>query len=324
MDEFSFINAIKPNNYKQASLIKGLGDDAAVFRQPYQDVVTAVDTFVENVHFSRETMEPFHIGYRALAANISDMAAMGCSPAFYLISMVIPKHWQEEELKGIYKGLQAIASQHEMDLIGGDTVAGKELVISVTILGFLSQTKGRYRSDAKEGDIVFITGTLGDSLAGYHILTDSDLPVITNKQYFIDKHRMPTPRVAFAKELQQLTRVSLNDISDGIGNEAAEIAEASQASIYLHYEKLPYTKELELFSEDLQRQWKLFGGEDFELVGTASKDDWPFIVNAAKKTNTKVSKIGYVEEKELVKGKVFLLENNHKTLLKKSGYTHLK
>src|SRR5690625_6909370 len=77
MDEFSFINSIKPSTYRQSSMIKGIGDDAAVIRESAEDIVTAVDVFVENVHFSRETMNPFHIGYRALAANLSDMAAMG-------------------------------------------------------------------------------------------------------------------------------------------------------------------------------------------------------------------------------------------------------
>src|SRR5690625_3803632 len=84
MNEFYFINSIKQSHYKQSSLVKGVGDDGAVFRQQTQDIVTAVDTFVENIHFTRQTMPPFYIGYRALAANISDIAAMGGSPTFYL------------------------------------------------------------------------------------------------------------------------------------------------------------------------------------------------------------------------------------------------
>src|SRR5690625_1546937 len=88
MDEFSFIESIRQKTYNQPSLIKGIGDDAAVFRQRHQDIVTAVDTFVEDIHFSKQTMQAYHIGYRILAANLSDMAAMGAKPAYYLVSIV--------------------------------------------------------------------------------------------------------------------------------------------------------------------------------------------------------------------------------------------
>src|SRR5699024_12787917 len=91
MDEFSFIRSIRQKTYRQPSLIKGIGDDAAVFRHSTADIVTAVDTFVENVHFSRDTMNPERIGYRSLAVNLTDLAAMGATPLYYLVSMVIPK-----------------------------------------------------------------------------------------------------------------------------------------------------------------------------------------------------------------------------------------
>src|SRR5690625_2905826 len=127
MDEFSFINSIQQHTYKQSSVLKGIGDDAAVFRQTAKDVVTAVDTFVEDVHFSRKTMNSFHIGYRALAANISDLAAMGALPAFYLVSIVIPTTWSMREINQIFSGMKELASTYQLDLIGGDTVSGKEL-----------------------------------------------------------------------------------------------------------------------------------------------------------------------------------------------------
>src|SRR5690625_5098722 len=130
MDEFSFINTIKQQSYKQSSLQKGVGDDAAVFREFNQDIVTAVDVFVDNIHFSRQTMQPFHIGYKALAANISDLAAMGANPVYYLVAVVIPKKWSEMELAEIFSGMQLLADRHNLDLIGGDTVSGNELTIS--------------------------------------------------------------------------------------------------------------------------------------------------------------------------------------------------
>src|SRR5690625_3253316 len=165
MDEFSFIDSIKQPYYHQSGLIKGIGDDAAVFRQRSQDIVTAVDTFVDGVHFSRRTMLPYHIGYRALAANISDMAAMGATPSFYLVSITIPKTWESNELREIFEGMKLLAKKYQMDLIGGDTVSGGELVISITVIGYVNEKRARYRNLAKNGDTVFVTGTVGDSQA---------------------------------------------------------------------------------------------------------------------------------------------------------------
>src|SRR5699024_8531183 len=144
--------------------------DAAVFRQTHQDIVTAVDTFVEDIHFSKKTMQAYHVGYRVLAANLSDMAAMGAKPAYYLTSIVVPEHWSMGELSSIFKGMKSLASNYNIDLIGGDSVSGEKLVISITVIGFVDKNKARFRHDAQAGDIVFVTGTLGDSQAGFYIL----------------------------------------------------------------------------------------------------------------------------------------------------------
>src|SRR5690625_4812517 len=132
MDEFSFINSIKQNHYRQSTIVKGIGDDGAIFRQTSQDIVTAVDTFVEDIHFSKKTVPPAFIGYRALAANISDLAAMCATPAFYLVSIVIPDTWSKDNIMEIFTGMKELANIYQMDLIGGDTVSGKELTISIT------------------------------------------------------------------------------------------------------------------------------------------------------------------------------------------------
>lgn len=321
MDEFSFIESIKQQFYKQPTLLKGVGDDAAVFRQLTQDIVTAVDTFVEDVHFSKNTMEAFHVGYRALAANISDLVAMGATPAFYLVSIVIPKSWSERELAQIFSGMKQLATLYKMDLIGGDTVSGNELALSVTVIGYTETKKARYRSAACLGDIAFVTGTLGDSQAGYHILThEGDY---TDAPYFIERHQLPSPRVDFAKRLNKLSRVALNDISDGLASEAAEIAEASQVTITIHDDIIPTSESLQQFPENLQHKWKLYGGEDFELLGTVSSSDWEKVKEIADETNTKITKIGYVTV-DIDYGGVFLVQHNKRRQIYKQGYTHLK
>lgn len=319
MDEFTFINSIKQQYYRQSSLVKGIGDDAAVFRQSNTDIVTAVDTFVEDVHFKKSTMSAFHIGYRILAANISDLAAMGSTPAFYLVSIVIPKSWTHLEVSDIFKGMKKIASYYKMDLIGGDTVFGKEMTISVTVIGY-AEKRVRYRSDAKDGDIVFVTGTLGDSQAGYHILTNP--ANYQEDQYYIARHRMPTPRVEFATGLSKDVRVALNDVSDGIASEAAEIAVASNVSILIHDDKVPVRDSYKQFPEHSQYQWKYFGGEDFELIGTVAKQNWKHIVLLANQLGLRLTSIGEVFLED--NNHVYLKKNNKVKILPKQGYNHLK
>lgn len=322
MDEFQFIKSIKQKTYHQHSLIKGIGDDAAVFRDTTHDIVTAVDTFVDKIHFSKQTTQPFHIGYRALAANISDMAAMGAIPKFYLVSIVIPKNVGEKSLQSIFTGMRKIASLYKMDLIGGDTVSGSVLTISITIIGYVPKGKARYRSDAKDKDVVFVTGTLGDSRAGLHILMNNIDASFTH--YFIKRHQMPTPRVTFAESLRPLKRVSLNDVSDGIANELREIAEASKVTIMIKDQEIPVSEHFSQFSRTQQYEWKYFGGEDFELVGTVPKQDWPIVKENAKKLMLRISKIGYVTYNEQLNGQVYVKKNNKIKLLNTFGYIHLK
>lgn len=322
MDEFSFIDSIKQYTYKQPTLKKGIGDDAAVFRQPSEDIVTAVDTFVEDIHFTRKTMDPFHVGYRALAANISDLAAMGASPAFYLVSIVIPKNWPIEEIEQIFFGMKDLAGLYKLDLVGGDTVSGKELTISITVIGYVDRNKARYRSQAEDGDVVFVTGTLGDSQAGLYILTHPDNYL--DERYYTEKHQMPAPRVAFAKGLNGLPRIALNDISDGIANETAEIAAASHVDITLDADALPVSASFDQFPEELQRYWKLFGGEDFEIMGTVAKEDWTKVKKVAEHTKTPIAKIGYAQYTGKEVNQVYLHENNQSQPLDKKGYIHMK
>lgn len=320
MNEFQFINKIKQKTYKQSSLIKGIGDDAALFREQVDDIVIAKDTFVENVHFSSKTMSPFHTGYRSLAANVSDLAAMGASPLYYLVSIVIPNYYKEDDLLSIYDGMKYLAYQYEMDLIGGDTVSGNNLIITITVIGKVDQYRVRYRHTAEVGDIVFVTGTLGDSRAGLHILQHH--LNLQDKAYFINRHRMPNPRVRFTQSIKHIERITLNDVSDGIATEAYEIAKASNKSLILIDEQVPTHPSLRQFKIEQQNEWKYFGGEDFELLGTVSKDDWKNVEKSANELNVPVSRIGTVTSRK--EHFVYIERKSQLRPLMKRGYMHLK
>ncbi|MEN2468075.1 thiamine-phosphate kinase [Ornithinibacillus sp. JPR2-1] len=321
MDEFSFIQSIQQSYYRQPTLRKGVGDDAAIIRPSGEDIVVAKDMLVEHVHFIKSTMKPYHIGYKALAANLSDIAAMGATPAYYLVAISISNDWSNEELAEIYNGMKSLADRYKVDLIGGDTVSGTELVISITVIGYANRNISRLRSAAKEGDVVFVTGTLGDSQAGLHILQNAG--TYKEEEYFKRRHQLPSPRVEFSLGLQQINRVALNDISDGIASEAHELAESSKVGMVLIEDKIPVHPAYAQFDSNLQYNWKLFGGEDFELLGTVSRSDWELVKQRAQQLSLRLTEIGYVtDEKDA--GKLFLQQENGKIIqLEKKGYNHL-
>ncbi|GAA0304818.1 thiamine-monophosphate kinase [Gracilibacillus halotolerans] len=322
MKEFDFIRAIQPANLRQSHVIKGIGDDAAIVRTPYHDSILTVDTMVENIHFSRKTVDPFHIGWRALAANISDIAAMGGVPIAYLVSIVVSDNWKEHELIEIYNGMDELARKYNMDLIGGDTVIGQELSISITVMGTVAANGKRYRSHARDGDVVFVTGNLGGSACGLHVLLQDTGNSLTPFKDAIRKHQMPIPNVEFVERCASIKRMALNDISDGIASEANEIAKASNISIEIEPDKLPTHKDLEHFPSELQYQWKMSGGEDFELLGTVSLHEWHEIKKIANQIHVPITKIGSVHYHTERNGKAWIKDNNKLLRLEPTGYIH--
>ncbi|WP_070121685.1 thiamine-phosphate kinase [Bacillus marinisedimentorum] len=324
--EFSFIRSITPAQTFQRSLIQGIGDDAAVYSgsDNYSEVV-CLDTMAEGIHFTRKTMNPFDLGYKALAVNISDLAAMGAEPAFYLVSAAISEDWTEDDLQEMYKGMAELGSRWQMDLIGGDTVASKSgLVLTVVVIGRVEKGKELLRSTAKPGDIVFVTGTPGDSAAGLKLLLEEPGRVYSKaEQYFIERHRRPVPRIEAGRFLAGLQRVALNDVSDGVASEANELAEASGVRIDISEMRLPASPQLEALPSNERISSILFGGEDFELIGTMSKIEWESI-HDDEKLKYALHEIGTVCEAD-GKPAVYLHTASGETeLLGKKGYNHFK
>ncbi|HZH61461.1 MAG TPA: thiamine-phosphate kinase [Metabacillus sp.] len=326
MDEFDFINKVKPNRTFQQNVKVAIGDDAAIYEssQGYHQVV-CVDTMVEGVHFLRGLSSPFEIGYKALAVNISDLAAMAATPLYYLVSLAVPANWQEDDLLGIYEGMKQLSEEYKMDLLGGDTVSTSDkLVITVTVIGEVEQGRSTLRSKAKIDDIVFVTGTIGDSAAGLAILLgQATVHTQSLKTYLIQKHKMPTPQVKVGRIAGGLNRASLNDVSDGLASELNEIAEASDVGIIIEEEALPISDELlSLQSSYNIQSWVLYGGEDFELVGTTSQESWEKLKHACDDIGVQVTKIGVVQPNH--NGVLLKTKNQDYIKLDKLGYNHFK
>ncbi|MCA0989629.1 thiamine-phosphate kinase [Guptibacillus algicola] len=322
-DEFDFIRSITPAYTKREELIEGIGDDAALYRVDSRwDEIACVDTMVEGVHFTKNTMSPEQVGRKALAVNISDIAAMGGMPLFYLVSISIPKSgWSEEELKQVYRGLHAVGTEHEMDMIGGDTVSARdEFTLSVTVIGKVERGRKLLRKNAEPGDVVFLTGTVGGSAAGLSYLLNETTQENANKPSFLSAHQTPVPHVKAGRILSRSGyRISLNDVSDGIASEANEIAEASHVSIVLKEEELPSPEGFDAYSSEQRLDWMLYGGEDFVLIGTVSEENWPHVEKMFKSQDEPIYKIGFVKEGNC---QVYLMNKENKYILDKKGFNH--
>ncbi len=318
MDEFEFIKKITPKYYHQTT-IKGIGDDAAVLNLSQEETVIAMDTFVEGVHFIKDkSISPYFLGQRLLTANLSDLAAMGARPISYLVSLTKSAAWSNDEVLACFKGMRELAETYQMDLIGGDTTRGRAFSLTITIIGQTNRV--RYRHEAKPGDIIFVTGTLGDAAAGLEILLN-DLE--EKDAYLIERHQRPSARVNFSYNLKNIPRLCLNDLSDGLSSELNEIAVASQVNLQIDEKLIPISQSLKDFNHKKTREWQLSGGEDYELVGTSCESNWLEIKDEAERQALQVTKIGFVKEKTS-QPKVYLKENQRLSVLKPKGYNHFK
>ena len=327
-DEFEFIESIKPEKHHQSSLVLGIGDDAAVY-QSTKDMreVVCVDTMIEGVHFTKDTLSAFQIGRKALAINVSDLAAMGAIPRFYLVSIAIPSEWNDHEVAELYRGMKHLAGQFDMDLIGGDTVSAKEsLVITVTAIGQVEEHVELYRSKAEPGDAVFVTGYLGSSAAGLELLLDKGREGFFNEEehQLVKLHQEPFPQVQVGRICAgMLVRLALNDVSDGLASEAHELAEASEVTLIIREEDIPFHPALRATKEAAEMlEYACNGGEDFQLIGTICDSKVEELVQKGKKAGVSIHKVGEVQPKS--DHPVYIQRQKGIEPLKKNGFNHFR
>ncbi|MFD0671354.1 thiamine-phosphate kinase [Cohnella sp. GCM10027633] len=339
LDEFGLIRVWTEGRQSSAFLASagvtvGIGDDAAVVSaNPGVEWVLAVDTMVEEVHFKPETMEDADIGYKALAANVSDIAAMGGVPMHALVSVSVPPSWDAGRMERLYEGLYACAAKYGIAIVGGDTTSSPaHLVVAVTVVGCVEAGRAIRRGGAKPGQIVFLTGPTGLSAGGLHgmlsraqALRDGSRRVPPSPpQRLVDAHRRPQPSVQAGRLLLgSALATSLNDVSDGLASEAWEIAEASAVRLSLRETNLPLSGELAGYAALCgvsPLEWVLYGGEDYVLLGTADPDKEVALRESFREAGLPLFVIGVVEagapglELETAGGK--------RKPLAKRGYNH--
>ena len=278
--EFDLIRALHQQYSRRTpSIIRGIGDDAAVIRaRAGQWTVLTTDLLAEGVHFDLRTATMTDIGFRAAAANLSDIAAMGGTPQYLLAALAIPRTGSSRHVHQLYRGMMAACGPHHVRLIGGDTSASRGgWFLSLTLIGTVPPHTALFRSGAKIGDCLYVTGTIGDSLAGLKLLNEPTrrTPLSTkHRQFLIGRHLHPTARVAEGMWLSaRCFATSAIDISDGLSGDLRHICEDSHVGVELDLGALPlspacraYAAARKLDPMDLP----LTGGEDYELLFTVS------------------------------------------------------
>jgi thiamine-monophosphate kinase len=269
VDEFELIQTYFARAGEVAGVSIGIGDDGAVLQPaPGRELVTVIDTLVADVHFPDGT-DAFDVAYRAVAVNLSDVAAMGGRPRWMTLALTLPSA-EKEWLARFSEGLHAAATEFGVVLVGGDTTFGRSLVVSVQITGDVEAGKAIRRSGAKVGDTIYVTGTLGDAAAGLELLVAG-----TPDNYLSARFLRPNPRVDYGQSLLDIATAAI-DLSDGLFGDLAKLLRASGVGGVLNLEHLPMSKELlALFDEDKRRRFALSGGDDYELCFTSASTDLP-------------------------------------------------
>jgi thiamine-monophosphate kinase len=272
--EFDLIEIIRARTEQpRGDVVLGIGDDAALLKPPPgQQLVACTDTLVEGVHFPRGTA-PQDIGWKSLAVNLSDLAAMGATPAWAMLALTMPRA-DPRFVEGFADGFAQLARTHALSLIGGDTTQGP-LSVTVSAFGFVPEGRALLRSGARAGDAVFVTGTLGDAAAAFRLIQDSGLGTrdSTNEQArseLLPRLNRPEPRVGAGLALRDVASACI-DVSDGLLADLGHICEASGVGAIVEVDALPLSSAmLALFDADERRALALSGGDDYELCFTAS------------------------------------------------------
>ena len=268
MDEFELIDRFFRRSLRHTEV--GIGDDTAVVRTtPGTETYIAVDTLVAGRHFPL-TSPAAAVGHRAMAVNLSDIAAMGATPRWATLALTMPqvdRVW----LADFASGLTRLADEWHVDIVGGDTTEGP-LAVTVQVIGEAPAGQRLLRSTAKPGDDVYVSGTPGDAAAGLELVTGVGGGTDADEQYLVDRFLFPTPRLALASRLPGVANACI-DVSDGLLADVDHLLEESGVGAEIEVCSLPLSRALlAKFSRDRAEAFALAGGDDYELVFTAPED----------------------------------------------------
>lgn len=289
LGEFGFIDRITAGiSPKQQETIKGIGDDAAVLQFGSDAVVVTTDMLVEGIHFDLMYQPLKHLGYKSVIANLSDVCAMNAIPKQITVSLALSNRFSVEAVEELYAGIRKACDVYEVDLVGGDTVASpKGLVISITAIGSTPSDRLTYRSGARPGDILCLTGDVGAAYLGLQVLEREKRiyldhpnmqPELAGKTYIIGRQLKPEARLDAVNYFRKvdLLPTSMIDLSDGLASDLLHICKASNVGAFVEEAQVPIHDEARAQALEFKLDpitCALSGGEDYELLFTVAPED---------------------------------------------------
>jgi len=323
IDELSALRLIEERFHKASKGVElGIGDDAAaVVFDADKLVLATTDSQVEDIHFVKSLISPAELARKVVAVSVSDVGAMGGVPRFILASIGFSEGEDEEFLEELISGFISSLEEFKVELIGGNLSSSNKLFLDITVLGEVEPDLMVKRSGATAGDLIFVSGSLGDSALGLKILQDEEIG--DGNKFLMNRYLHPSPRLALGRELaQKQLATSMIDISDGLIIDLERITVRKELGAKIELLQIPISKEYSecicQFSDD-KYELAISGGEDYELLFTSPEERQRDIQEISKNLNIKITEIGYVTEDSTIQ---FINKNGEEASLKQRGFVH--
>jgi thiamine-monophosphate kinase len=307
--EFSFIDQFL-GAFPRARVPVGPGDDCAVLAPSRGALCVTTDAVVEDVHFSRAHFSAEDIGHKALAVNLSDLAAMGATPRWFLCAIALPRDFPESDLRRIARGMSALAREHRIALVGGNFTSARELSLTLTAAGEL-RGPPLTRAGGQPGDLLYMSGTLGEARLGL-----IQLQAGQRRGSAILRQRRPVPRVALGRLASRFASAAM-DVSDGLAQDLAHLCEASGVGAEVELAHLPISRAVRVA---LGPEGALAGGEDYELLLAVPPQRARAFERACARAGERVTRIG-----ELTRGRrAVVKDSNGRLIAPPLGFDHFR
>jgi len=297
LGEFELIDRIRRRVTNGAGVHRGIGDDAAVLSLPDgHHLLTSTDLLIEDVHFRHDWTDCEALGHKAVAVNLSDIAAMGGSPRYLYLGLACPGETELDDINAFLKGALDEAEHYNVVLVGGDTCRSPgPWMISVTVEGSAPAQQAIGRDGARPGDLIMVSGTLGDSALALHLLNAGKEP----EEALLTRHHRPTAQVELGRLLGEYRLANaMIDISDGLAGDLEHILQASQVDGLIEEDKLPLSPAFRRHAdrETELRELALFGGEDYELLFTVAPEKASEVVALGVELELSTTSIGVIHK----------------------------
>ena len=323
--EFGLINRVRKwMSSSVPALLQGIGDDVAVMEMGTRALLATTDVLIEGFHFERSWTDPYRLGKKSLAVNLSDIAAMGGTPRYFLVSLGLPKDLPLSYISRFYLGLKATAKRYRVDLVGGNTSLSQKMMITICLLGEGVRKDLLFRNGARVGDELFVSGTLGDSALGLRILQEKGLR--GNPRPLLERHLSPCPRVELGQAIaRHRCATAMIDISDGLLSDTRHIMEESRVGAMIWEDRIPlspsYRRASAIYSKNPVHM-ALSGGEDYELLFTAPPEKREKISSLSRSLRIPITCVGKILPK--AKKLTIVREDGTTYVPSRFGFDHFK